>query len=171
MGRVEPKDTFSLLYEGGSSCFHNDSQCGALHSDYHNATIPYEIRHRGKIAVIKFRRWFLENEKLSHTNYEQFIAKMKMDFNITDANLKFYEFPNSGVEEFENETLDSIESKIDGVLFRANDFLKLLSRHHQEIVLTYGDKGNASLESNSDNEILKIWHRFKSDLKKYMLVY
>ena len=170
-GRGATEDTFTLIHEGRSACFHDDIQCSVLHSDYRNATIPEEIKKRGNDAVIKFRKWFAENEKLSVSNGEHFIAKMKMDFFITDPNLKFYETQNSGVEEFDNEDLSNIEERIDDLISKVSIFYSSCSSYQQEVILNYGDRGNISLPNRVDNQTLEHWLGFKGSLKKMMLMY
>lgn len=165
------EDSFTLVYEGGSPCFHYDIACGVMHSDYNNATIPDEIIKRGKVAVIKFRHWFAENEQLRKANGVQFIARMKTNFNLPDPNLKFFEAPNSGIEDFNNENLESIENKIDSIINATYDFFDVLYERQKIIILQYGHRGDVILPCNSDNKLLLIWHRFKSDLKNMMLIY
>lgn len=161
--RRNAEDTFSYVYEGISPSFHTDNGCGALHSDYRNATIPDEIKKRGKDAVIKFRRWFKENQSLDG---EKFIAKLKMDFYITDPNLKYFESPNSGVKEVENNNLEELEQKIDKILEDSRIFLNNLSEYDKRLILD-AERYNES----STVKVVATFHQFKNDLKKNMLLY
>ena len=151
------------MNEGSSPSFHSNSSCSALHSDYRNATIPDEIKKRGKDAVIKFRRWFRENQNLDG---EKFIAKLKMDFYITDPNLKYFESPNSGVKEVENNNLEELEQKIDKILEDSRTFLNNLSEYDKRLILD-AERYNES----STVKVVATFHQFKNDLKKNMLLY
>lgn len=161
--RREVEDTYTYLYEGTHPSFHCDYKCEVLHSKYNNVSIPDEIIKRGKVSVVKFRRWFEENKKLEG---EKFIFALKMEFNIFDPNLKYFESPNSGVDEFENINLEEVVGKIDDILNKADRYFGALSEYQQREIMD-AERFNA----DSNNESVIIWRQLKKDLKKNMLVY
>lgn len=163
------KDTFNFVFEGKPPAYHKSIDCNRISSDYENFQIPESIKEKGKETVIKFRKWFLENQYLL-SKPDIFIARLQMRWGIV-SNLKNINKENSGFTEFENFTPKQIEEKIDSLIIKAGKLYyeetEILKRFNKYAYL--GNKESPIKNNNtgfSDKKVKEVLSYFEDNIKK-----
>jgi hypothetical protein len=177
----KPKDTFRYIYEGKAPSYHEKSDCPRLQSNFKNFEIPSQIVELGTDAVIEFRKWFEENKHLLETP-DKFVFRLMAKYGI-QVNPKSINYENSGYAEMQNEDLNGLEEKIDGLIKAAGrfyyqseknkDILKVFSKKSY-----YANKNGDIVENNtgySDQEVRSLLReyeeKFKKPLKRMLITY
>lgn len=122
-------DTYRLMYESKSSAYHKVCNCCHLKSDYLNFVIPEAIREQGKDTVIRFRKWF-EGVRylLDEGRADAFEMRLHAAWNI-QIYIKSIEIDNSGIESFENYSIESLEHDINMKIKEAGRFYYQSEKH------------------------------------------
>jgi hypothetical protein len=174
-------DSLKYVFAEKQPAYHKDDTCGRLRSDFRNYEVPLEIQEMGAAEVEKFRKWFKENgcQNMKPTDY---IYKLQLQFiYVKEINPKTIEYDNSGVEEKENYTIESLTGKIDKILKDADDYfednpmLRNLIYRYQKwtfLAFTYGPiKNNYSGFTDAElRDFLYGYDKvFKAPVKKYLV--
>jgi hypothetical protein len=168
----KPKDTFSFVYEGKKPGYHQYSCCPMLNSDYQNFPIPEQIKEKGQTAVIEFREWFKTVEHLLEKP-DVFVMRLKAKYGI-ETNPQAINKDNSGNTAIKNETIEEIETRIDGLIKNAGRFYyasdknkKILSRFSKWTFLAYKtDPIDGNETGYSDEEVRKLLKEYDETYKR-----
>lgn len=168
----KPKDTYTLVYEGGKPAYHKYKCCPTLNSDYHNFPIPEKIKEKGKEAVEEFREWFKTVEHLLDKP-DILVMRLKSKYGI-ETNPKAINKDNSGFTQFENVSLENIETKINSLIKEAGRFY-YVSEKNKAILRKYSKLAflgfrTDTLEDNNtgytDDDVKKLLRHFETVYKK-----
>lgn len=196
------EDTYTWVYEEQKSpCYHGDPNCPRLNSDFENYQVPLPIKYKGiesdvpldrlrisdlseneqniVINNVKIYRnwWATEGEYLYKSDVDTFLMRVNMRFQpnprITD--IKEFKQKNSGIEEFDNCTLQEIEERIDSLIIAARDYF-YENEKHTSILRAYAkltyyvlvkNEIPASRACNYSNEdITSVLEEFNDRFKK-----
>lgn len=180
-----PKDTYTLVYEGISPAYHSNLDCNALNADYENFEVPAEFREKGDAEVERFRKWFKPLEDLLKTKPDLFAERFRLKWGF-ETNVRAMEAKNSGGHlppEFESSTHAEIELEIDGLLKKATEFVSCSEKNR--IILnrfkkhSYQGLKKQPIKDNktgySDDEVKLVLEEFelrhKRPIKKLLIEY
>jgi hypothetical protein len=178
----EPIDTFTKVYEGKKPSYHKSPKCLRLHATYLNFTIPYEIKSKGKDAVIEFRRWFETVKHLYLSDPAMFVFRLHAKYGII-TNPNAIKHDNSGFFELENPTIAELEEEIDKLIKEAGRFYyscekntEILKVFSKNTFLAYNGKlEHFNTTQYSSEEIILFLkeydEKFKKRLKKLLVEY
>ena len=170
--KVHIIDTYKYVIEGKAPAYHSSPDCERLHSDYRNYEIPEEIQRRGYEEIRRFREWFKTNSYLLDKP-DAFAARLNAAFGIV-VNPKAIAIENSGLEEFNNLSLEEIEQRIDNLINDACQYINKADAVERRIInrfqkVTYRAHKPESLQDDStpctDEEIKRILCKFEKDFK------
>lgn len=168
--RKHKRDTKSFVFEGGSPSYHTNPFCEKLNSSFTNFELPEEIKAKGEEEIIRFRRFFIENASLLKSDEARFFKKLEATFFLTQP-LSKVSFDNSGYQEIKNLDLKELESKIDSLLFDADQF----RNKDEETKKKIKDKGygtHITPEAKIPGTALYEWHnKYKTGLKELLEEY
>lgn len=160
-------DNLKYVYEGGQPAYHCKSDCERLNSNYKNFEIPNEIREKGKDEIMRFRKWFKENQYLIEKP-DVFVARLHMAFGV-QINPKAIDYENSGVEVKENLDLVELEKRINKIISDAGNYYNNADTEKKEIIRRFQ---KYTFIAYSQNEIRNNNTRFKDEvLKKFLSQY
>lgn len=168
----KPKDTYSLVYEGKKPGYHKFSCCPMLNSDYQNFPIPEAIKEKGQLAVVEFREWFKTVEHLLEKP-DVFVMRLKAKYGI-ETNPQAINKDNSGNTAIKNETIEEIETRIDGLIKDAGRFYyanekntKILKRFSKWTFLAYkSEKIDGNETGYSDEEVRSLLKEYDETYKR-----
>lgn len=176
-------DTQKYIYEGGSTpSYHESRECESLRSSYTNYEIPEIIKEKGVEEINKFREWFKQNEELLNTKPDFFENRLFIRWGIR-TNIKAINLINSGITEFQNYTIEELESEIDNIIRNSAKFYKsstkntiILRRYSKLTYLAYKEDfepdSDLGYEREEIIELLKEYHeQFKKPLKEKLIEY
>ncbi|MCL6258494.1 hypothetical protein M3O96_05305 [Aquiflexum sp. TKW24L] len=122
------KDSKSYIYESNPA-FHKTPDCKHLLSKFDNIYIPWKIKENKLTEAL--RSWAFDNKNLFHNDRNIFIEECIKNFNAKYKflNLDLSDFEqislsNSGIEEFENSTLNELKENIETILKDAKDYFE-----------------------------------------------
>jgi hypothetical protein len=173
----------NLIFPTSTPAYHLSNECEFLHADYRNIVIPPQIEVRGEEAKKEFRIWFRQNMDLYENNQELFLVKLSTRYDISLAELRIIERPNSGVATVLNENLDAIDAQINQLLRDAGKFYYASEKNHailkQYQHFTFLGYREDTLHSNktgySEEEVktfLRNYNKqFKNPLKTLLTTY
>lgn len=180
---IEIRDSLKYVFAEKQPSYHKDNACLRLNSNYKNYEIPIPIREKGLNEVLNFRDWFIKNN-CQLMGAKDYIFALQRKFPYVGAiDPKTIEKVNSGVEEKENYTIESLESKIDKLLTDCDDYfnnnpnLRALIARYQKwtfLAYTYGpiDNNNSGLNDTQLRDFLRSYDiTFKSPVKQYLIEY
>lgn len=124
--KIESKDNFEFLWEGGMPAYHKDNSCEKIHSSFRNFRIPEKIRNQGHDAVLKFKKLAKEANKnnVLNENSAAFMESMRIEFNEPYlSEIEPVKYDNSGQDFIENIRLEELENKIDELFIGVNKFI------------------------------------------------
>lgn len=150
------EDSYTWVYEEKRTpCYHFDSNCPRLNSDFENYQIPLSIKYKKietdipfeyitfnnlseseqnvvKENVKQYREWWKNvGEHLYKSDINKFLMRVNMKFQpnprITD--IREFKWENSGITDFDNCTLPEIENKIDSIIEGARSFYYENEKH------------------------------------------
>ncbi|MEK7539422.1 MAG: hypothetical protein AAB595_02190 [Patescibacteria group bacterium] len=119
-------DTYSFVYEyeGSSPSYHKLNNCPRLLSDYKNFAIPVQIMGKGKEEILRYRKWFKENEQFLESDAQGFINRLDINFRVgiskSELALLKKEFGNSGHLEIKDANLNTLEDDIHNLIKKAD---------------------------------------------------
>lgn len=172
------KETEFVWVGSNSPAYHRKSSCKYLHSDFKNYLIPPEISQRGEGEKNRFRSWFEENAKSfdldDPSRIQALCARIKLQFNLANPpNMQAFEKRNSGVDEFDNISIQELEKTIDEKIKEMNS----LATTKRKIIGEYGRrchlvlKKELKIENASDDAFLREWCQQKKDLHQTLKTY
>lgn len=163
-------DTKRFIYEGYLPAYHDDKNCERLNSSYSNFEIPVEIIHKGDSEIEKFRKWFKLNQSLLENEPSRFLTRLEVEFSLKNPPTKI-SGDNSGVVDFENVNIDTLEKEIDQLLEHAQRFYYQSEVHKNTIDLN-GGRSYFHAKGAKKDTIIYIWHHsYKEKLKQKMITY
>ncbi|QMU30577.1 hypothetical protein [Adhaeribacter radiodurans] len=125
---VQWKETDTFIYEFPPA-FHKTPECKYLQSRFENIYIPQKVREKKIVKELKI--WGNENKTLFQVDRKTYIEKCIKYFNLKypDLNLDTSDFDevikeNSGVESFENFTLEELKELIEKYLDDAKKYFE-----------------------------------------------
>lgn len=125
---VKWKDSKSYVYESNPA-FHKNSDCTFLLSKFENIWIP--IKFKEKKIENELRKWATENKTLFQIDRNKFIENCLTHFNsqYPEMLLELSDFhqiklDNSGVEQFENFSLDELKISLEETLQNAKAYFE-----------------------------------------------
>ncbi len=169
----KPKDTLAYVFKSSLPAYHRYSSCELLNSNYVNYEIPLDIQMAGKKKVKKFRRWFKEVQHLFDSKPDVFEARLLARWGIV-SNIEEMRIENSGISEFENYSINDLESRIEIRLKSADRYLKkskktksILNKLSKFTYLAYKyDKIRLNDTGYSDEEVRKVLKKYDKKFKK-----
>jgi hypothetical protein len=166
---IKWRDTKTLIYES-KPAFHFDDKCELLKSDFENMYIPKKIRD--KDLVDGLRQWADSNRVAYLSNIKEFIEMCVHHFNKKhpDLNLYISDFEkfkklNSGVEKYENYSLEELKNEIKEITKEAKQYFedlkkeKVLKHFRNKVFLGHSKEpikfNPTNIDENEVKEILK----------------
>lgn len=104
------------VYPSSVDCYHLDSECEKLLSNYNNFRIPREIAERGKGEIESFRQYFASNHNYYASDLEKFGLEIQKRFNLKYNPIIPVSYPNSSVYISEKYTISVLEQRIDSLV-------------------------------------------------------
>jgi hypothetical protein len=178
---IKIKDSFKYVYPEHQPSYHKNSDCPKLQSNFQNFELPEEIKLRGMVTIIEFRKWFKENAFLLNKP-DVFVFRLQTAWKIV-INPKSINFDNSGYQDFKNYTLQELEEKIDQLLKEAGSFYyecdknkTILNRFGKATHLGYNPDPIADNNTNFKDDDVKAflrdyYERFKLPIKRLLIEY
>jgi hypothetical protein len=180
---IVTKDSLKYVFPETPPSYHKDNTCDRLNSNFKNYEIPVIIREKGAEEVLQFRKWFKENNCQS-MNAKQYIEAIQRRFiYVGPINPATIERDNSGIEEKQNYSLESLENALDSILqdcdkfFDQNINLRSLIVTYQKwtfLAFTFGKIENNS-SGLTDQELrsflLAYETKFKAPVKNLLVEY
>lgn len=174
-------DSYTLVYEEQKPAYHKHSICTKLNADYHNYTIPLEIKEKGPEAVIEFRNWF---KTVAHLllKPDVFAERLRLKYGII-TNPENIMIKNSGITEIENYNIEELEERIEELIRLSKNFFdaskknkEILSKFSKYTFLAYKDNriknNNTGYNDEEVKEILMEFdEKFKRPTKKLLIEY
>ena len=118
MKNISGRKSRFLNIKSFNPAFHEDQTCENLNSSLLGIPIPSELIEQDREEEV--RGWYEKNSYLlEEENFETLKARFHMKFGVT-LSLESYE--NSGAIKFEDDSLENIESKINNLLEKAENF-------------------------------------------------
>lgn len=180
---IEVTDSLKYVYAEKQPSYHKNNNCERLTSNYKNYEIPVPIQEKGVDEIFIFREWFIKNNcHLMEVKEYIYAIQRKFPY-VGEINPTTIEKNNSGVEEKENYTIESLEVKINQLLkdcdsyFNDNLNIRELIVKYQKwtfLAYTYGPiKNNNSGFSDKElrDFLLKYDKAFKEPVKNYLIEY
>lgn len=114
----EPADSYKYIQAEKSPSYHSDPDCEAMKSDFERVYIPEQIKNQGVGKVMEFRNYWKEHQKLREKDFEAFIARVNIAFNLDPPIRGFYSetITNSGIQAIDdNRSVNEINQAISEV--------------------------------------------------------
>lgn len=176
-------DSYRYVFPENQPAYHKDETCARLNSNFRNIEVPLPIREKGVDEVLKFREWY-NNTEFKEDNPKDYIFKLQLKFPyVGEINPKAIDYNNSGVELKKDYSLEELESEIDDILTKADNYFNdnpnlrnLIYRYQKMTFLAYIDGALKNNRSGLNDEQLKSFLRsyeqsFKTPVKERLIEY
>lgn len=173
-------DTKRFVFEEEESktAFHKKDDCERLLSDFEDYPIPAKIKALGDDKITEYRVWFEEHMSLLTSGLESDKAKFEMlvgiKFKVNNVSVAV-RYDNTGVVEFENTNLASLENDISVLLTEAARFKNSDEATRKQIQNCSNGMHRTDLIFMADVKIpgttLHIWANYKNKLKELIVAY
>lgn len=176
-------DSYQYVVPENQPAYHKNNTCVRLTAKFLNIEIPELIRERGTEAVIDFRKWY-NSMNFKTDDATDYVIKLTLKYPELGAiNPKSIEYNNSGVETKTDYSLSELESEIDGLLAKADNYFNdnmnirdLIYKYQKLTFLGYIDGALKNNHSGLNDQDLKTFLKsyeetFKTPLKNYLIEY
>ena len=180
--KVELEDSFRYIYEGNAPAYHECKDCERLSADLQNFYVPNEIMDKGAGEVIKFRKWFFENQDVFRNDPEAFQMRMFTAFGIK-VNLSEITHKNTGAFEKENLSLEEVKEKLDNLIKECGRFYyansqntTILKKYGKRTFLAHKKEPLPDNDTGLSDEyvrkfLIEYEHDFKYPIMRYLREY
>lgn len=166
-----------LVYLSGNPAYHSTDKCQKIHAEYKNFLIPVEIPME---KIEEYRKFFLENIQLFNEKKDIFFARVEMKFKVVIQNVKEIEIRNSGIESIDDFEIKDEKELLNSIYLLGSEMVqfRFSSDERRKAINKYGyashlivSKENQIPISDEDLVIIKIWYKYKIDMKDRILKY
>ncbi|WP_188630997.1 hypothetical protein, partial [Oceanisphaera marina] len=165
-----PQDTKKYVFEGGNPTYHTNKKCERFTSNFINLEIPPEIADKGDESIKRFRAFCKENMDLLVSDESRFKERLSIHFLLKNPPNKI-SHNNSGSVEFQNLSLEELESLIDQLLEDADAF-RNRDKDTAKLIRNKGYGTDRAKEAKIEGNPLFIWHnKYKTNLKRLLQEY